>query len=500
MLSLIFYTCTVLSVLTCYLRSYLRLRHIPGPFWAQFSNLPRFLWVAGGDAHDVHIALHRKYGDLVRIGPNLVSVTDPDEIPKIYDFAGRYLKSDFYRVLTFSAGGKLVRTIFSTQDGHQHRTLRKPIANLYSMSYIASHEKLVDQTMAHFFRRLDELFVDTDGVCDFGTWIQYFAWDVIGNLTFSKPLGFLERGGDVENITASIETFFGINAMITQMPWLDYFFFKNPILHKVKKEKASPVVTFAMARANERLEELEKNKEKTIKDRDFLSGFINALSKDPSIPKSALTAWATSNVTAGSDTTSILTRSVFYQLLTHPDKLQRLMDELDQAEQEGRLSEYVSWQEAQQLPYLDAVIKEAGRLHPPFGLHLERHVPPEGAVICGTHLPGGTIVGINSWAIHRREDPFGKDADEFRPERWLLCDEAQRRKMGRALMTFGAGRRVCLGKHISILEMYKLIPSVFRKYKLEFAVPDGRSYHVHNRWFVHQTGLDVRFKRRTAST
>jgi hypothetical protein len=54
----------------------------------------------------------------------------------------------------------------------------------------------------------------------------------------------------------------------------------------VKKEKASPVVTFAMARANERLEELEKNKGKTIKDRDFLSGFINALSKDPSIPKS----------------------------------------------------------------------------------------------------------------------------------------------------------------------------------------------------------------------
>jgi cytochrome P450 len=139
-------------------------------------------------------------------------------------------------------------------------------------------------------------------------------------------------------------------------------------------------------------------------------------------------------VTAGSDTTSILTRSVFYQLLKHPDKLQRLMDELDQADREGRLSEYVSWQEAQQLPYLDAVIKEAGRLHPPFGLHLERHVPPEGAVICGAHLPGGTIVGTNSWAIHRREDPFGKDADEFRPERWL-CDEVQRQKLGRALLT-----------------------------------------------------------------
>ncbi|EEA25175.1 hypothetical protein TMatcc_006602 [Talaromyces marneffei ATCC 18224] len=497
MLLPILYTWFGLSIFTWYLRSYLRLRHIPGPFWAKFSNLPRLLWVAGGKSHDVHIALHRKYGDIVRIGPNIVSVTDPEDIPKIYDFAGRYLKTDFYRVFTFTARGKLVRTIFSTQDSQEHQTLRKPIANLYSMSYIASHEKLVDQTIAHFFRRLDELFVETNGVCDFGTWIQYFAWDVIGNLTFSKPLGFLELGDDVENITVNIEKFFGLNAMVTQMPWLDYLFYKNPILQKMKKENASPVVTFAMARANERLEELEKNKENTVQDRDFLSGFINAMSKDASIPKSALAAWATSNMTAGSDTTSILTRSVFYQLLKHPDKLQRLLDELHQAEREGRLSEYVSWQEAQQLPYLDAVIKEAGRLHPPFGLHLERYVPPEGAVICGAHLPGDTIVGINSWAIHRREDPFGKDPDEFRPERWL-CNEAQRRKMGRALLTFGAGRRVCLGKHISVIEMYKLIPSVFRRYKLEFAVPDGCSYHVHNRWFVHQTGLDIKFKKRAA--
>lgn len=82
------------------------------------------------------------------------------------------------------------------------------------MSYIASHEKLVDQTMDHFFRRLDELFVDTNDVCDLGTWIQYFAWDVIGNLTFSKPLGFLELGGDVENITESIGKFFGLNGMV----------------------------------------------------------------------------------------------------------------------------------------------------------------------------------------------------------------------------------------------------------------------------------------------
>jgi hypothetical protein len=75
-------------------------------------------------------------------------------------------------------------------------------------------------------------------------------------------------------------------AKITQMPWLDYVWFKNPLVQRLGKEKASPVVTFAMARANERLDEIGKKKKEDTKDKDFLSGFINAMSKDSSIPKS----------------------------------------------------------------------------------------------------------------------------------------------------------------------------------------------------------------------
>ena len=41
------------------------------------------------------------------------------------------------------------------------------------------------------------------------------------------------------------------------------------------------------------------------------------------------------------------------------------------------------------LPYFDAVLKEAMRVHPSIGLLMERHVPPEGATICGVDLPGG---------------------------------------------------------------------------------------------------------------
>lgn len=62
-------------------------------------------------------------------------------------------------------------------------------------------------------------------------------------------------------------------------------------------------------------------------------------------------------------------------------------------------------------------------------------------------------------------------------------------------MTFGAGHRVCLGKHISYLEIYKLVPTLLQEYDIEL-VDGGRAWTVQNRWFVPQTGLNVRLRKR----
>ena len=140
----------------------------------------------------------------------------------------------------------------------------------------------------------------------------------------------------------------------------------------------------------------------------------------------------TSNVTAGSDTTAILMRTIVYSLLSYPDTLQRLIDELASL---SPSDQPVTWKESRSLPYLDAVIKEAGRLHPPFGLPLERVVPAEGATICGQYFKGGTVVGMSAWVVHRDKDVFGKDAAEWRPERWLECNPEQKRRMEAGLLT-----------------------------------------------------------------
>lgn len=75
-----------------FLRGYFRLRHIPGPCLSAWTDVPRALWVRSNRAHDIHIALHKKYGKLVRFGPNMVSVQDPTEIKRIYDFTGTFRK------------------------------------------------------------------------------------------------------------------------------------------------------------------------------------------------------------------------------------------------------------------------------------------------------------------------------------------------------------------------------------------------------------------------
>lgn len=111
----------------------------------------------------------------------------------------------------------------------------------------------------------------------------------------------------------------------------------------------------------------------------------------------------------------------------------KLLTELETTIQKDS-SVYVTWKETRELTYLDACIKEAGRLHPPFGLPLERVVPEGGAVIGGELISAGTVVGMSGWVAHRDLQTFGEDCDVWRPERWL-CEEARRRIMENALLT-----------------------------------------------------------------
>ena len=85
---------------------------------------------------------------------------------------------------------------------------------------------------------------------------------------------------------------------------------------------------------------------------------------------------------------------VMYHLLKNPATLSALQKEIDTAAREGRISKVVTWKESQTLPYLDACVKEASRLHPPIGFPMERIVPESGLEVDGYFIPPGTRVSM----------------------------------------------------------------------------------------------------------
>jgi hypothetical protein len=90
-----------------------------------------------------------------------------------------------------------------------------------------------------------------------------------------------------------------------------------------------------------------------------------------------------------------------------------------------------------------------------------KEVPSPGDTIHGRFLPAGTRIAPSNWALMRKMDVFGQDAELFRPERWLEVEGAQATNMRRHVeLVFGYGRWACAGKSIAFLELNKIFVEV----------------------------------------
>ena len=132
-----------------------------------------------------------------------------------------FLQSDFYKVLQPMSKGHVIQGLFNTQDDKLHRAMKIPIAGIYSMSNLIEFEPYVDSTIAFFFKRLEEVQSKSRQSCDLGTWLQWFAFDVMGEITFSRRLGFLEEAKDVDGIMASIWKLFQYSSWVKLIDLLE---------------------------------------------------------------------------------------------------------------------------------------------------------------------------------------------------------------------------------------------------------------------------------------
>ncbi|KAL1626012.1 hypothetical protein SLS56_007070 [Neofusicoccum ribis] len=134
------------------------------------------------------------------------------------------------------------------------------------------------------------------------------------------------------------------------------------------------------------------------------------------------------------------------QLLNHPHVLAKLRDEI----QSKLGTAPPSHQDLKKMTYLSWVLKEVLRLYPSVPINsrtaLRTTTLPMGGGPDGRSpilIGKGMAVGYCTYLMHRRQDLYGPDACEFRPERW---DGDLERKVGWGYLPFNGGPRVCLGR------------------------------------------------------
>ncbi|KAL9242862.1 hypothetical protein vseg_016820 [Gypsophila vaccaria] len=141
----------------------------------------------------------------------------------------------------------------------------------------------------------------------------------------------------------------------------------------------------------------------------------------------------------GTDTTPTVVEWVMSELIRNPEKMRKAQAELNEVIGKGNP---VEESDIAGLPYLQAVVKEGFRIHPPVPLSVPRKTVSD-VDILGFTVPKDTQVLLNIWAMGR--DPnLWKNPLSFEPERFL-GSEIDFRGRDFELIPFGVGRRICPG-------------------------------------------------------
>ncbi|KAL2277472.1 hypothetical protein FJTKL_15389 [Diaporthe vaccinii] len=344
--------------------------------------------------------------------------------------------------------------MFSTMDMTIHDAIKAKLAGPYGGRETLAMEPIVNDIIRALNQHIrDELSQGPARarVVNFADIANFFTMDVITRVAFGRELGFLRTHSDVHGLMAALRTTMRIYTIPMNVPWL-----------RVRTKRGPGVLIRIME------EELKKRFEPGAPDeKDLLGAFIRA-----GLPIGPCISEALFAMSAGSDTTAATIRCTMLYLMTNPRVYHKLKQMVREAVAEGRVSSPIKHDEAEQFPYLQAVIYEGLRMRPPTRIKFPKLVPPQGDEIDGKFIPGGTAVGWNLIPMMRSPRHLGHDGELFRPERFMEVDEDTRASMERLVeMVFGYGRFGCAGKPLAFMELNKVYFELFRHFDFQLVNP-----------------------------
>ena len=166
------------------------LSKIPGPVLAKWTHLRLKLAVISGKRlHYIH-ALHQKYGDIIRISPSELSISDPLAVKEIHKVQSGYRKSAWYTALTREGA---TPGLFADTDIKRHAERRRLLAQPLSSSALKKMENPIRSKVQLAISKIKE-DIHVKGTADIFQWWTYLATDMIGELSFGDSFRMLEQG------------------------------------------------------------------------------------------------------------------------------------------------------------------------------------------------------------------------------------------------------------------------------------------------------------------
>ncbi|OLN95255.1 Versicolorin B desaturase 4 [Colletotrichum chlorophyti] len=425
------------------------LADVPGPRICAVSRIPYWLVSLKGEDVRWMKSLHDRYGPVVRFGPTDLSYTagqawNDIHGPKVTE------KAQEFSVQPVNGVPSML-----TANTENHSRVRRLFSPAFSERALRQQEPLFRKYADLLTYKISEVGNEGNRPVEMTQLLNFATFDVMAELCFGQPLGLLaknEYSPWVRSIFESLKML-PIASMINYYPILNAIFTRfEP---KSVTEQRVTHCKHSEERVNKRLQDGSEQPD--------VWNLVLAAKEGKQLTIEEMHSNAELFMLAGSETTATLLSGCIYNLLTSPDKMKKLLDEI-----RGSFTKLndLTFEHLAELKYMNACLKEALRIYPPVPIGSPRVVLPGGQQILGKWIPAETRVSVHHWSTYQSEANF-KNANTFAPERWLKTDPTYAADALEAHQPFGFGPRNCLGQSMAMHEMRLILATLLFEFDLE---------------------------------
>jgi len=267
-------------------------------------------------------------------------------------------------------------------DDANHARQRRALAHSFSQKALVEQEDIIQHYVTLYIKHLNRMEANNESF-NMVNWLNFTTFDIIGDLAFGEPFGCLETGEFHFWVSLIFETVkAGAIEQATRRLATAGTFFQSLLLKLIPnyiRENRKNHLKFSTEKVMRRLAN------KNTDHKDFIWYILKQkdkynLNQDEIIVNSALF------IVAGSETTANALSGILARLIYNPEKYKILVEEIRAA---FKSDDEIKYEKLNELTYLNAVLEEGLRIHPPVPTGLLRTVPKEGDTIDGIWVPGG---------------------------------------------------------------------------------------------------------------